>query len=198
MIVVGVDPGSHRTGFAVLAPRRGPVAADWLIDAGVIRPSKTRRTMEDRVEGMVEEITAIIRTAGEDSSEGFARVAIEIPSGKVGTGSRRGATTSLIVYGFAAGAIWAAACAASDNHCYAVTERAWTRGVPKARRAYLIAAKFPHYRTAMAADVGLDAADAIGLALWSFERRHRAWIATPSAAGLTTRAGDHGAAARPC
>jgi hypothetical protein len=104
-------------------------------------------------------------------------VVIEVPSGKVGGGQRRGAGATLAIYGFAVGAIWATCRAAPCRPLVdEVDERTWTRRKPKLVRQKLIAYEFHEYGTQIAKVAGGDVADAIGIGLW--------WIGVQREKGL--------------
>lgn len=150
-----LDPSSTRTGYAAWRD-------DWsLAEAGYFGPSSTRDLALDRIDTMIRELRDFV-------AEFKPRlVLIEIPSGKVGSGQRRGAGASLTIYGFAAGSVYTwCRWNMPGVDVRTVSERAWTNRVPKAVRARRIAMQFPQYARAMEHDSGGDAADAIGIGCW--------------------------------
>lgn len=175
-MILAIDPSSTCTGYAVLAG----LEPGALIDAGRLRASRSwsasaveeppglglrRRALLPY--GRVDEICDDISTLLEERKASLRGVIIEVPSGRIGTGGRRGARGSLAIYGMAAGAIW--------RHIWThlcrpravmlVTEREWIRDVPaKADRRAWVAAMYPTYRPEN--DPGSDVADAILLGRW--------------------------------
>jgi len=150
--LIAIDPSSTRTGYA-LFDRRG------VVDAGFLRPDRTKDRADRRVRAMARDLVDLIEEWG-------PRVGvIEIPSGAPGRGSRRGGKTSLIVYGFAAGALYGVMLTALAR-VHPVLETIWTRGQPKARRVVSVATRYPQYLAAADRDRGRDVADAIGLGDW--------------------------------
>lgn len=166
-LLLALDPSSTRTGFAVFRGRE-------LIDAGYFKPAAGAES-EQRIDAMVGDLLRLLNKLG---PEDFT-VVIEVPSGKPGTGLKRGAGAHLAVYGVAVGELRRAAKVWSEN-TYAkafdlvkrqtaiisVTERAWTRGTPKRVRQRRTALLHPRYAAVLAKDSGGDVADAIGLGEW--------------------------------
>jgi hypothetical protein len=149
-----LDPSSTRTGYAAWND-------DWsLREAGYFGPTRMKDIALDRIDAMIRDLEHFV------VEKRPRLIVIEIPSGKVGSGQRRGAGASLTIYGFAAGAVYAWCRTLSGVDVRTATERAWTNRVPKAKRAKLIAMEFPQYAKAMELDGGGDVADAIGLGLW--------------------------------
>lgn len=158
MRLIGVDPGSNRTGYAVMD------SPTEFIEAGHVGPVRKRDSMLDRVATMIDELGEVVQQFSPDQA------LIEIPSGKVaGRLSGRSHGAGLSVYGFAAGAIWHGLRGfMGEDHVRCATELEWTGSVPKSRRRALIAAAFPAYRQNTSTDPGGDASDAIGLCVWWF------------------------------
>lgn len=165
MLVLALDPSSTRTGFAVLDRLR-------LVDAGYLAQPRRLDALA-RSAGMVDEILGLLRARA-----GLWRaVLIEVPSGRPRSGLRANAGGYLAIYGLAVGAIWQAVRSWCSLQCApprvcAVTEREWTRGVPKRVRQRRMALLHPQYAAQLAKDSGGDVADAIGLGAW--------WLANAS------------------
>jgi hypothetical protein len=161
--ILALDPSSTRTGYAILTSP----TADGLVEAGYLRPERSTDRYLDRITAMAQDLHGLISmTAGIDL------VVIEMPSGRCGGGQRRGAGSSLIVYGVAAGMLWGVAVGRVGTGVKAVEtvfENVWTGRVSKGVRQQRIAAQFPSYAKACAADTGGDTADAIGLGVWYLE-----------------------------
>ena len=180
MRVLSLDPSSRCTGWAVL----DGLEPDELVDGGLIKPSASRTTKAGSPEHQAQDLAdwyagaelAAARRILETLEDVAAlvpeyqpdRVLVEIPSGKAGTGSKKGAKSSLAVYGLAAGAVWACLRSAGAK-VVAITERQWTPGSSKAGRGLTHEALYPgRYMTSV--DAGLDLSDAIGMARWYFAR----------------------------
>jgi len=158
-IMLGLDPSSTRTGYALL---KSPTE---IIEAGCLRPLRSRDAALSRICHIRSSLVELIHEHLPN------RVCIEVPSGKVGGGQRRGASASaMAVYGMAAGMMLATCLEHCGDHTFPVNEREWTGRVPKNRRNRLIAAQFPAYREQLNKDRGGDVGDAIGLALWAYGR----------------------------
>ena len=187
MRVLALDPGSQVVGYAVL---RG-LGAEDLQEGGVLRASLARSVLEKaeypawlkemlyapeltawrRILSLVGEVEDLVMSA---IAVG-AQIVVEIPSGKIGTGARRGARGALTTYGFAAGCIYQACVSLRHRSVVPVTERQWTRGAgSKQKRQDGIAAFYRGYYDPQT-DPGADLADAIELARW--------WIAGESNRG---------------
>ena len=161
MRVLGLDPSSTRTGYALLT---GLAAAD-LADAGYLDPPRRQAPALERIRALCDELPDLVRELAPD------RIAIEIPSGHVGRGRHRGGGAGLSVYGFAAGAQWQVLrrlCAEGAIELSAPNENEWSGSTPKPRRMRQIAALYPTYAHALAGrrDSGGDVGDAIGIARW--------------------------------
>lgn len=157
MRLLALDPSSTCVGWAVF--ERGELAG-----AGILRPDRGDHGALCRIRRLVERVAELV------STHQPARVLLEIPSGHAGRGSRAGATGQLAIYGMAVGAIWcdlvhAAPCEVVGGcEVLTCTETAWTRGLPKRRRAERL--RLEHPGLDWDADRGLDMADAIGMGQW--------------------------------
>jgi Holliday junction resolvasome RuvABC endonuclease subunit len=187
--ILAIDPASQVTGYAVLAG----LQPDELLDGGLIRASEASGLVSDhqavcavadhlrlpelkhyrRCRSIIVEVCRLI---GEHEP---ALIAVEIPSGLVGTGARRGASGSLTTYGLAAGMILEAcvsACGGDAGRVLPVTERQWTARLgSKRRRQQDIADRYGR-RYPTDRDPGGDLADAIGLGRWAVLRFHPQFI----------------------
>lgn len=162
MRIISFDPSSKKTGYAVL----DGLAPEQLIDAGILTPSKLAVGTVERLDTLCADIPGLF-----DEYNPNAAV-VEITSGHVGK-RHLGGGRGLAIYGMA---IWAvlAKCRESldKTSVYAVEENAWTRSIPKAKRAAGIAYTYPSYAKIISGeagkfqDAGGDVADAIGLGRW--------------------------------
>ncbi len=165
--VLGVDPSSTKTGFALLS--EGPVARhgvgellEWGLVKGVTKDPATLRARQ-----IAAEMVAHARRMAPDV------IVIETPSGKVAR-NKRGKTqgAGLSVYGFAAGqvdhALWNVF---GMERVVMVNEIDWTGGAKKQARASRVELLHPGYDRSK--DSGMDAADAIGLAGWYLAKLER-------------------------
>lgn len=160
-LVLGLDPGSIVTGYALM---RSPTE---LVECGALKATRTRSVMT-RIDNMTCDVVELL------AERQPTAVVIEVPTPHVHAG-RPGA--GLTVYGMAVGAIYATVRAVVGVPTYGTptcsvwtyTDQAWTKGTPKRDRQRMIAATLPAYQAAD--DPGADIADAIGLCLFWFERR---------------------------
>lgn len=173
--VLGIDPSSTAIGYGLLAG----LEPEDLLDAGVIRPSASTRELHRQYPALAawldrEDLAAYRRIANATreiqeliSEHRPVWVLVEVPSGLIGTGAKRGARGALTIYGVAAGVIFETARSCHDpDRVLPVTERAWTHGQgDKDRRQTAIWATY-RGRYRMQLDRGGDAADAIGLCRW--------------------------------
>ncbi len=180
-MIIGIDPSSTAIGVAVLSGLgRGDI-----VTGEVIRPSR-RLTHEWRhcawvkdhyrrsdLKALVRSLNAIdelLEMIGPYDQSGL-RIVVETPSGKVGTGAKRGARGSLTSYGLAAGMVFAALRTEYNPvRVLPVSERQWTAGRgSKARRQrevmIVYGSAYDHR-----GDKGGDVADAIGIARWYLNR----------------------------
>lgn len=178
MRILSLDPSSTCTGWAVL----DDLSAAGLIDGGLIKPGSSKYIDPGAPEADRPDLAAWYATPELRSSRRMIatlndigpllgeyqpdRVVVEVPSGKAGSGSKRGAKGSLTTYGMAAGAVWAYCLSRLPGKVAAVNERMWTIGQKnKQGRAYRHECLYPgKYRSEL--DKGLDLSDAIGLGRW--------------------------------
>ena len=160
--ILAIDPASVVCGIACGTWRPG-VSQDAVIErASLIRETKTMDS-EQRIVNLVDRFVHIVEREQPD------RIIVEIPSGKPGTGSKRGASYSLIIYGGAAFAL-RTACQMMIQKCgfgfelHTVKENIWTRRWTKRERQLMACAIVPGYQ--IANDPGVDAGDAACLLMW--------------------------------
>lgn len=160
-LIFSLDPGSIRTGWALMRlPER-------LVRAGLLLPDKQKSPSEFRIAAMCGGLWQLL----DYWQPGV--IVVEWTSGKVGRRHGSGGGAGLAIHGAATGALWREIIAWIRNqplekqigtNVILVEENNWTRQVPKVDRIAAIAAKYPVYK--QAEDSGGDIADAIGLALW--------------------------------
>jgi hypothetical protein len=149
--ILAFDPSSSRIGYAAIDGRQA------LVEAGLIRPHRTRDLPNERIEAMSADALAVIAQFPTDTA-----VVVEDTEGKVG-GRHKGGGAGLATYGKAVG--WLiGSIKATGRTVYLVKENVWTRGQPKADRALRVSSLYPQYDSKL--DPGMDVADAIGLAVW--------------------------------
>lgn len=183
MMLLSLDPASTITGYAVFD---GPTP-DNLVESGRLvsdakQPLLPVSTEEPRPEWLAvwyqEQVPAaysrtlhLIRMVDDLISEiQPTEIVIEVSSGRAGTGSKRGAKSSLAIYGMAVGAIWEACCR-RRTIVVPVTERLWTAGQGDKATRQIEITLCCRDRYNPIKDPGADAADAIGLGLWWLGRR---------------------------
>jgi hypothetical protein len=165
-VIFAIDPGSIKTGWAVLElPER-------LIEAGLLLPDKRAAGAEFRIDSICISLWELL------DKHRPATILLEWPSGHVGRKRHHGGGAGLSIYGAACGSLW--------RECVAwrrslppeerieviirlILESEWTRGIPKQDRAAVVAATFPEYRPED--DTGMDISDALGLAVWYSRRQ---------------------------
>ncbi len=155
--IISIDPSLTCVGYAVW------FAVDTCIDGGLIRPSKPKAPASERVIEICDELHELV------DQHKPAEVVVEIPSGKAGTGSKRGARSSLTLYGFAAGAVFGMLIRHPSTPlvvCY--TERDWITA-SKDERQLTAAATVKGYDPRL--DPGQDLSDAICLGIHHIRRR---------------------------
>jgi hypothetical protein len=158
--VLSIDPGSKRTGWAVLTQR------EQLLQAGLLTGDKTTDPAKFRIAAMCWGLCELL----DEWQPGT--VLIEWSSGHVGRRRHKGGGAGLAVYGIAIGALWQVAVAWSTSgesrerqvRVRCIEENLWTNRVPKEDRVATIAQRFREYHSED--DPGGDVADAIGLGLW--------------------------------
>lgn len=183
MKILALDPGSKVTGYALL---KGLEPGD-LLGCGLLKGSAAVGLAMDNSDcvnawwlaGKDCAAWRRIQSIGKDLVELLKETrpevcAIEIASGKIGTGANRGARGSLTTYGMAVG--YLARCAEQNVRTIPVNERDWTRHTgPKSSRTKIIALIYPAQKW-NSCDPGGDARDAIGLGRWvlrQWEERKR-------------------------
>jgi len=168
MKVLGIDPSSTCTGYAVMTGVRA------IVEAGLLRPDRTRDRPIDRILAMLGSLGELLVAHVPDT------VLIEVSTGRVGRGRRAGAGHGLVVYGMAVGHVhercraWSALRWPNGGsaNVLPIEADAWTAGRPKGARIRRLAAEFPtHRRALLESDSGGDAADAIAMTQWWFGRR---------------------------
>ena len=127
-LLLAVDPSSTCTGWALLD------SDDALIAWGTIRPP-ARLDPWERIDLMADAIADRIDLHQPDHA------VIEAPSGKVAARTARYGGAGIAIYGEAVGVIRERIrrCGVPVDR---VTEREWSNGVPKAKRATLIGLRF--------------------------------------------------------
>lgn len=160
-LIFAIDPGSLKTGWAVLNSH------EQLLAGGLILPDKIHIDSEFRIASMCRELWRLL-----DEWQPKILV-IEYGSGKINPRRHHGKGSGLQVHGISIGSLWREAIGWKRSmpveqqlevKIVLVKENDWTRGVPKRERAVAIAGMFSEYNTAD--DPSLDLADAIGLAVF--------------------------------
>lgn len=165
-VVFAIDPGSLKTGWAVLDGH------EQLLAGGLILPDKIHIDSEFRIASMCRDLWDLL-------DEWQPKVIlIEYGSGKINLRRHHGGGSGMQVHGISIGSFWREAVAWQralpaeqqlETKVILITENRWTRGVRKEERAAAVAAMFPKYNSAK--DPGYDVADAVGLAC--FYQRER-------------------------
>jgi len=165
-IVFAIDPGSIKTGWAVLE------SPDRLIEAGLLLPDKRAAAAEFRIDSMCQDLLQLLDKHRPET------ILIEWTSGHVGHKRHHGGGAGLAIYGISVGALWREvinwrrSLPTNDGievEIILVPENKWTRSVPKVDRQAAIADIFPEYQIKQ--DTGGDIADALGLAIWYLRRK---------------------------
>ena len=166
-IVFSLDPGSIRSGWALMKP------PEQIIKAGLLLPDKQTALSEFRIGAMCHSLWQLLNLWMPKT------ILLEWTSGKIGKRHGSGGGAGLAIHGAATGALWREVLAwlswqppenQIGTNVILVRENDWTRGVPKKERAVAIACMFQEYKPEQ--DPGGDIADAIGLAAW-WMREHR-------------------------
>lgn len=155
--VLSIDPGSKRTGWAVLTQR------EQLLQAGLLTGDKGIDHAEFRITAMCRGLHELLEEWQPET------VLIEWSSGHVGRRRHKGGGAGLATYGIAIGGLWQVAVAWARSceppaQVRCIEENLWTNRVPKEDRVVAVAQRFREYR--IEDDPGGDIADAIGLGLW--------------------------------
>ena len=151
MKIIAIDPGSKVTGYAVFED-------DKLIDAGLLKPQKTRLPNDKRILSICFEVEKLL-----DEHEPKV-VVLEWTTGKVGKNRHKGGGSGLAIYGIAIGAIWMVARLREGVALPATVliDESWTCGKPKVKRLAELELTCPAYKRKD--DKGGDMGDAILLA----------------------------------
>ena len=166
-IFFSLDPGSQKTGWAVMRP------GEQLIRAGLLLPDKKTAPNETRIGDMCHSLWTLLNYW----CPGL--IIIEWTSGKVSKRHGCGGGAGLAVHGASCGALWRECIAwlryqppknQIETKIVLIKENDWSRGVNKKDRQIAIADLFPAYRIEQ--DMGGDIGDAIGLNI--FYQRERA------------------------
>lgn len=161
MILLALDPSSTLTGYAVMADRR------TIIDAGLLKPDKTKDPAITRIIAMNSELVKLLKEHCPD------KILVETPSSH--TARRiRGRVMGNAIYGFAAGMMFNTCTMFTNTE--PVDAQLWTKGIPKLKRTQNVCMAFPG-RYDPETDKGGDIADAIGLACWYFSQQKAKRIA---------------------
>jgi len=158
--ILSIDPGSRRSGWAVLTLR------EQLLQAGVLTGDKTADPAEFRIAAQCHDLRRLL----DEWQPGM--VLIEWSSGHAGRRRHKGGGAGLAVYDIAIGALWQVAVAWSTSggpherqtRVRCIEENVWACRTPKEDRIAAIAQRLRAYRPED--DPGGDIADAIGLGLW--------------------------------
>ena len=165
-IVFAIDPGSVRTGWAVLSPPQE------LVEAGLLLPDKRAAGCEFRINTMCQDLWQLL------DKHRPKTILLEWVSGKINPRRHKSQGQGLQVHGAATGSLWRECLAwrrsleveqAIQIKIVLILENTWTRGVNKKDRQIAIADLFPAYRIEQ--DSGADIADAIGLGIWYCRRQ---------------------------
>jgi hypothetical protein len=172
-MILAFDPSSQAIGYAAL---KGLGRSD-LVDGGLLKPSMAKDALgdmpawlhahlRDKSLAACWRVLSMLQDAADLVEEHQPEViVVEIPSGKTGTGSRKGAKGSLTTYGFAAGDVYGELRCRWPMITAPVNERMWTpdRG-GKWLHQVAMDDFYPQYDRQQ--DPGADTSDAIGLARW--------------------------------
>ncbi len=155
MWILAIDPGSKRTGWALM--RTGAIHYAGYLESKV-------KTPIDRVRWMIRDLRVQLMIRGL-CSELDLTIVIEITSGKVNRNRHGGGGAGLAVYGMAVGMI-VQACSkwVPLDRLHTPTENEWTGSTSKAKRIRIAQAEYPDNDAK--ADPGADMADAIAMCAW--------------------------------
>lgn len=166
-IFFSLDPGSIRTGWALMRP------GEKLIRAGLLLPDKKTAPSEFRIAAMCSSLWQLLNLWLPET------ILLEWTSGKISRRHGAGGGAGMAVLGAATGAIWRECVAwhrwqpiknQLEIEIILIRENTWTRQVPKADRIDAVASAYPEYKAVD--DPGGDIADAIGINV--FYQRERA------------------------
>ena len=135
MLVLGIDPSSTRTGYAVLASDGRIHAVGVLAGRSADDALARIRAVSDDIRGVIEEHTPDV-------------IVLEVPSGKVGR-RHGGGGAGLPVYGMAVGYILAVVEQAVELHrdvtVETVQENRWSASIRKIQRTAVLCSEFPDF-----------------------------------------------------
>jgi len=160
-LIFSIDPGSIRSGFAVVN------RSQRLIEAGVLEGDKRTAGAEFRINDQCKDLWHLL------DKHRPKTILIEWCSGKINHRRHKGTGQGLQIHGVATGALWCEIIAwrrtlpaedAIQVNINLIPENTWTRQVPKRDRQIAIASMFQEY--SIERDLGGDIADALGLAVW--------------------------------
>jgi len=160
-LIFSLDPGSKKTGWAVMGARK------QLIQAGLLLPDKQSTAPEFRIHRMCEDLRNLLDEVQP------AVILIEWTSGKVGKKRHGGQGAGLAIYGISVGSLWREVLAwrralpaeqQLEVKVELILENTWCRSVTKRKRIDAVSMAFPQYNPEK--DRGGDIADAIGLNVW--------------------------------
>lgn len=155
-MILALDPSSTLTGYAILSLDRK------LIDAGRLRPTRTRDDANTRILAMAADLYAV-----SNDNPAISQVVIEDTSGKVARRHGAGGGAGLAIHGKAIGALWFECRRIFGGGIIEmVKENDWACGTSKGKRQQRIMLEFGCSGYDAAQDKGGDTADAIGLGLW--------------------------------
>jgi len=192
MKVLGIDPGSKVVGYGALT---GLGPAD-VLDGGKLTPADDvpclstlpeairRHVQSPELAAYRRTVSLVVQVAGLIREVRATWVVVEIPSGLIGTGAKRGARGSLTTYGLAAGMILEACRFMGPAKTVPVTERQWTAGRGNKRRRQQAIAAIYGRRYNASRDPGGDVADAIGIVRW--------WLAREQGVGVRVQGSGPG------
>lgn len=156
MRVIGLDPGSIRTGYACYDD------ANTLVRAGYLTGYRRKDPPWDRVMSMCINMGEIVSNFRPDC------IVIEVTSGHVNLNRHKGGGAGLATYGLSVGGLYVYACvlaleSPTPMEVLPFTENAWTKGRSKESRRKSVWMAEKEYRHMIANDSGGDVADAICL-----------------------------------
>jgi hypothetical protein len=153
MKLLTLDPSSTAIGYAV-------TDSDLTLhDVGVIRPDMARAVAEVRVLNM----TAAVREILTEHAD-IEHVLLEKPSGHVHGRMKHAGGSGLSIYGMGVGAVLQLCTDMRPMGTQMIDCNVWTMGKSKTARARIIQARWPTYQWDQ--DKGMDAQDAVGMAIW--------------------------------
>jgi len=169
--IFSLDPGSKKTGWALMRP------PEQLVKAGLLLPDKQTAPSEFRIDAMCRSLWTLLNYWQPKT------IIIEWTSGKVGKKRHHGGGAGLAVHGAATGALYRECVAwlrwqppqnQLETTISLIKENEWCRSVSKRDRAAAVAATFREYKPEQ--DSGGDIADAIGISIF-YMREQRVRLA---------------------